>query len=95
MLTMKYIHRASSSITHKSQHGTREQQRLHKITRNVIARYVINQHASNLHVNSQGLANILAWKVVQSLLPSSQHYNEYLVIEPTRTDCERKLERTG
>jgi hypothetical protein len=63
MLPVEYVHRISSSTmhNHKSQHGTRVQQRLRNKNREKYdaERYVKRQHASKWHVNSRRLSNSL------------------------------------
>jgi hypothetical protein len=46
-------------------------------------------------VNISRLANVRAWNVKQSLLPSSLYYRLSLIIAPAQTDGERKPQLSG
>jgi hypothetical protein len=53
------------------------------------------QHVNSQHASSRSLVNILAWKVMQSLLSSSLHYIMSLLTAPEQTDGEHKVEQDG
>jgi hypothetical protein len=78
---IKWIH-PPWCTSHNTAHAYNEDCAIAKSTAHKVKR----QHASNQCVSRGGLANILARKVMQSLLSLSLHYVLYLLIAPAQTD---------
>jgi hypothetical protein len=92
--TSYFILNDAQSLRHNTEHAYNEDYAF-RITRKWHRALRQSQHASKQRVSSWGLANILAWKVMQSLLPSSLHYIVSFLIAPAQTDGECKPKRGG